>query len=253
MLKQQKVPYWQTTLFLCALVFFVFYGAYSCSSQPAAVPKVIDDSDQIACNKTCNDQPQESFLIRTWHDPVAFFTAMLTIFTGFLVWVAGRQVNLARDEYTSTHRPELIVRTVETVNDGDGLMRLIAEITVINRGATPARITALEGMIVTPAEELKPGIRLTLYPTPKTKLKTGKPYQWSIESDRYQEVAIQMAQSDPTGPPWFAIGAIHYMDANGGAHATGFCRRFDPSKRRWLREENSYYEYAWANIPHLTS
>jgi len=245
MLKQQKVPYWQASLFLCALVFFAFYGAYSGSSQPTPVPIVIDKSDQITYNKTRNDQPQESFLIRVWNDPVAFFTAILTLFTGLLVWVACKQVSLARDEYTSTHRPEIIVRTVETMNDGDGLMRLIAEITIINRGATPARIIALEGTIVTPAEELRPGIRLTLYPAPKAKLKTGKPYQWSIESAPHQEVAIRMAQSEPDGHPWLAIGAVHYMDAIGRAHATGFCRRFDPQNRRWLPEDNSYYEYAY--------
>jgi hypothetical protein len=43
----------------------------------------------------------------------------------------------------------------------------------------------------------------------------------------------------------FCVGVVVYRDTNGVERRTGFCRRYDSDRERWLKVEDQDYEYAY--------
>ena len=76
-------------------------------------------STKNPANEDGREEGGETFWERTVSDPVAAFTAILTLFTAVLgvgtlgLWYqTWRTTKLARDEFIATHRPKVIIRNI---------------------------------------------------------------------------------------------------------------------------------------------
>jgi hypothetical protein len=72
---------------------------------------------------------------------IASFTVVLALVTRRQARLTREALKLARDEFISTHRPKIIVRTFEYCGDGGG--RIGAAIRYVNAGDTVATITEI--------------------------------------------------------------------------------------------------------------
>jgi len=188
----------------------------------------------------------------------ALATLIMAAFTGTLWWAAAgqydlleKQIDLARDEFISSHRPKIIVHSVELAYDANeqGLMTLGAEITIFNIGGTSATITDFVGNIQIRETPLRAGIILpTIEISPiiigvgeRKYLRVG-----SVFDDRSLNAATRGAQ----GNPLLCIAAFVYRDANETPRFTGLCRRYSAAsgQGRWhkyVSPEAEIYEYAY--------
>jgi hypothetical protein len=97
-----------------------------------------DHAKQAKC------EADETLWHRTFVDPVAYYTAWLTAFTGALATVGiaqgfliRDQIKLGRDEFNASHRPRLIVRDV--FYEAKEETQLVTFI-LTNAGDAPARV-----------------------------------------------------------------------------------------------------------------
>jgi hypothetical protein len=200
------------------------------------------------------DERGKSFWERTTTDPVALFTFGLFVFTTVLaastvgLWHATwRSVTLGRDEFNATHRPKIIVHSLEHATIADDEERLGVTLTYVNIGATRGRIVEIGSTITTTLSVPRPGIDLPTRTLDKW-VNGGEWGIYAIDSDIRETAAIIENMRKGRGYPaveFLCIGYVRYEDATGTPRQTGFCRKFDASNRIWSRIETSDYEYAY--------
>jgi hypothetical protein len=186
---------------------------------------------------------------------IAAGTVFIAIFTGFLwwstkrLWEANKQtLQLAREEFTATHRPEIKIISVILADETDVDVRGVTNVVFANVGRSPATIIETVGDIV--ASDGPPAINA---PAPirgpaGRVLDSGKKESWRMESDSIKATVTKFASADPAirgERERFCFGRIVYKDSGGGCREAGFCRRLDRETKRWVKVENSEHEYAY--------
>ena len=206
----------------------------------------------------------------------AFFALILAFFTWRLIEVGRDQhsaamgaLKLAREEFTASHRPRLVVRNIVTKKVGadavqDGYLQLIAAEAVVsgqfyvaNAGDSKATVTEALFMIYAsrnglPMERPYEGedgtalvARSVLVPgdaTPVIFDATVKVGRNTPANSRYGGGNFRPGEDLPT----YAMGWIDYLDDARVRRRVSFCRRYDPNERRFLqlREADPDYETA---------
>lgn len=188
---------------------------------------------------------------------IAWFTVKLVRATTGMLNAAGEQarltresIDLARDEYLATHRPEIFIHTVEFAHDAmehSEKTTVGAQISYVNKGRNSATIVEIRGRITNRTFPLQSGImHWEQHVVPTEKILTGRRGYIRISSqiDPDFERIRQRSDTNPRGHV-ICIGCIVYEDDRGVRRETGFCRRLDAIAERWVPIENSEYEYAY--------
>ena len=168
---------------------------------------------------------------------------------------ASAQVELAREEFNATHRPEIIVHSAieaTAVMRGNG-KAIAASFTYFNKGNVPAQNVAICAVIVPMRfrHELQERIVAPLLrQQPSGPIAAGRPHTFEVRS----EIAFERADygtQDASGAhanpeaTVYCLGTISYDDSAGVTRQTGFCWRWDPPPRKWVRVTGNSYDYAY--------
>lgn len=182
---------------------------------------------------------------------IGWFTATLWRATTEQAGLTRESIKLARDEFLASHRPKIIIHTVENhyvrAADEEDLW-LGARVICVNKGKSAATITEIRCEITrrkggTP----ETGIAIEFLdeiPIPDDPLPSGLDYQFSVESvmSHRHEHRRQMLEESYKGDV-YCIGRIIYLDSAERRRMTGFCRRYDANSGRWVRVEGKQYDY----------
>ena len=162
-----------------------------------------------------------------------------------------KSIDLANAEFNATHRPEIVVHSVEvnwfTIADkaessARPLEFLGATVTYYNKGSTDATVENIKASIAVRQVPLEAGTHL-----PGLSLNYPKVIPSGI-GDRFSPDSNVLASSIGlmrNDTAVFCIGWIWYADMRGAHRQTGFATQYDPIRRRWVRLEDSSYDYAY--------
>jgi len=195
---------------------------------------------------------------RVLADPVALFTVVLALFTWRLIVVGRDQhkaamgaLDLARDEFASTHRPRIRVRNINVKKVGSDPVRPVDGLDLASLdqpftgqfyvsnigGSTATVIDAYLGFWVG-----------------RTALPMERPYEGKDGNLLVPRVGIPAGGSSPIlfdqipdaleseKPPSFdaretrlyVMGWVEYLDIEKRVRRTAFCRHYDPKKQRFV-------------------
>lgn len=178
---------------------------------------------------------------------IAFGTLVIGIFTLFLWGATQQTLQLAREEFLARHRPEIIVHSVEPSHDFDRdeteSTTLVASVTYFNKGIAPATVIETRGDIANRGWPLRSNIDLPVISKLNRKIDSGLSGTVAIFSNVQHRAVKHLA--DDVESFVVCLGVVVYADDAGNVRRTGFCRRYDRHAKRWLRAEESEYEYAY--------
>lgn len=190
---------------------------------------------------------------------VAVFTYTLKKATVEQAELTRKGIELAASEFAASHRPRMAVLLIRPftaiLNQIEPGSVPMVEITFVNTGATTARITEINAAIFDKESVTKgPTLKNPHLFTPS--VETGGQIGFNIPFDpshtflvskpRDRVGALPYGGADLPPPELYCIGYIRYgYTARAGEYETSFCRLLDNATGRWLRVENSEYEYAY--------
>lgn len=158
-------------------------------------------------------------------------------------------IDLARDEFLSTHRPEIIVHNFEVAREAtDDGEPIGAQFVVVNKGATAASILDIRAKIFMTAN-LRPGAHLPSIGYVGHQLRGGEIIKDVAVFGGVLDSAVSDINSGfgtkHSGPKLWCVGRITYKDDVGRQRETGFCRSYDAVRECWVKEPDSDYEYSY--------
>jgi hypothetical protein len=180
---------------------------------------------------------------------IAGFTATLWWSTRGLLFATSETIKLARDEFLSTHRPKIRIKSVFLMNEmivhGEPL---IIHVVCVNSGVSSATIVdfGIESFIVWKDRSLPADKRLEMVRVHFV-LDSGisvplPDYEHRITND--EEVRLRRGETN-----LYCLGCVHYRDDAKRLRTTHFCRvlTFDPlsgaSGGHFAPTNNPDYEY----------
>ena len=149
----------------------------------------------------------------------------MACFTKTLANVTGKSVDLARDEFISTHRPRLRVRGIQT-----DAPHISTYIKVVNVGETTATITGVTAVLARKqgSKWLPQGPDLSK-PTPLL-----APAEAVVKAGEERGFGF-FPNGVPNGDaPLFFVGLIKYVDALGTERTTGFAWFYDAIQNTFI-------------------
>jgi hypothetical protein len=199
----------------------------------------------------------KSFWEKVTSDPIAAFTSVLAFSTVGL-WLATfglylsnqKQLGLARDEFTSTHRPKIRIKHVWILTEAltyEDPIRV--RIVCVNRGRTRARISEWGVAFFL----VKQGRKLPIDPPFNRYIADLIPLQSGISAPMV-EVSYDLSEWDEIGlrrygTKLYCCGYVHYLDDMDRLRTTAFCRVYEPAEAplvaigRFVRVKDPDYEY----------
>jgi hypothetical protein len=265
---------------MAILILAATWFAFECAISWAAFCDQVDyassqnDSREYDCIFRGPGISLINFFFRWWahvfHGPdayVALFTAVLAFFTLALwrstdkLWEAGeRQFRLARDEFISSHRPEMRLKHMWSEQDILDGQPIEVTLDIVNVGKTDGRITLLNfvTIIIEKREQLPqrppydepdmPGRPRTYQFKTDVILPSGVTFAQTVCDGRFLTIEEMQAIITEHARLYF-IGTIEYWDAAGRVRQTAFCRYLsfnstDPKdKGRFKKHKDPDYEY----------
>jgi hypothetical protein len=192
----------------------------------------------------------DMWIIR-WTGSVAFFTLVLA---GVGAWQGiqlKRSVDLARNEFVSTHRPKIRIKHVWLIsNDIWHDTPIVVRVVCVNHGITEAVISdyGIQYFVVKEGQSLPPDSKIQKISVSGFKLPSGVSLPLpdfssgtTITSDQYFDIRSYKAKL-------YCMGVIHYLDGLHHLRTTAFCRflTIEPGQKigRFSVPQDSEYEYA---------
>lgn len=184
---------------------------------------------------------------------LAVLTFFLALFTYQLwkstekLWASTKAtVELAREEFTATHRPRIVIYEMQT-HSGDGSTADgRVHFRYVNVGDTDAFVTSISSVILwTDKGLVRAGVE------PRSHNVIRRPIHVPSGNNGYaisiDDVdTIKLIQSGRNGHDTaYCVGVVVYRDTNDIERRTGFCRRYDSERERWLKVEDPDYEYEY--------
>jgi hypothetical protein len=192
---------------------------------------------------------------------VAAFTLTLWLTSAEQARLTRESISLAQSEFNATHRPEIVIHSVQFVNQqhpphDNPVVCVGALVTFFNKGTSDAFITARTGII----GSFPTPLTFNINPGPidgaqRERVGSGSPGYFFVDSRLPKDQARAITNA-PVGATWdgarvFCLGVITYADKDGNQRHTGFVRTLNVDNpedggERWMRvaEENPY-EYAY--------
>jgi hypothetical protein len=180
----------------------------------------------------------------------AVSTVFIAVFTIVLAWVTNRQarltrqaIALARQDFTATHRPRIIVRSIQGPFHRPDDVQFV-RINVINIGPSAAIIQELGCDLARRKGKLwrAPGADGSPKTIDPIRLISGERRTFEVPAKTaYTEAEIFADAID--AEEICAFGAIRYRDDNGIMRDTGFFRIYDPKSERFVPSNDPGEEY----------
>jgi hypothetical protein len=186
---------------------------------------------------------------------VALFTALLFVSTCALWWstrrlvrITSQTVTLAREEFTATHRPKIIIHVAEFKHIPNNYPdetenRAGASILCFNVGESTAKNVEVRGEIFQgggfSVDVQRPVVKEI------AEVQSGQKLRVEFKSDW---PATAIAAGPRQDRSFYLVGWIAYWDGNELRRETGFCFRaqFDSAHGdRWVSAGKPEYEYAY--------
>src|SRR5258708_13952315 len=183
---------------------------------------------------------------------IAVFTTVLGIFTMSLAKstrvaadAAKEAAEIAPEEFISTHRPKIIIHSIDakripniTKPEASEIDRLGAILLCVNKGRSSAVNSDIRG--ATMASKSIPDSKIQR-PVIKTvdSLESGIKIWTEIDTERSFQELVAFKQ------PIYFVGTIAYFDKNENRRETGFCYVFDLNSGSWRRTEGKGHNYAY--------
>jgi hypothetical protein len=158
---------------------------------------------------------------------------------------AEKATNLARQEFTATHRPKIIVYDVDVKLPGEASLRHV-HFRYVNAGDTDAFVTSIASRVLWTSKSMVPAnIEFSTHDAIDAPIHVPSGNNgFAITPDTVDFVTL--VRSGRGGHDIaYCVGAIVYRDTNDIERRTGFCRRYDSERERWLKVEDADYEYAY--------
>jgi len=180
-------------------------------------------------------------------------TIAIAAFTGTLWWSTRSMqkatltsIELARAEFTATHRAKIIVQSARLADQGDDDRPAQINLTIVNTGETDATITeyTVQPYIQVNDAAFTPYFdRGTPIIPEDMKISLGEPATVialceKVDWLRYDEFLSGNAKL-------FVLGQISYAASDGIRRNTGFCRVYSKETGDWHVVKDSTYEYAY--------
>jgi hypothetical protein len=188
---------------------------------------------------------------------LAIFTARLWVSTNRMWEATKRSVDIARDEFTSSHPPKIVVRRVSLDRGSIAISAPIArpwKIQYIVANVGRGNATIFEGNATVkemdnPLPAIPPFDDDGNFPI-ELHLAAGESMPLTVQIDFTGPIITQIrlgetanaAQGDEAGNVHF-FGYIQYRDNIGVVRRTAFCRRYDIRTRRFNFVDDPDYEY----------
>jgi hypothetical protein len=167
-------------------------------------------------------------------DPIAIFTAVLAVSTIALWRATKRQIELAREEFISTHRPKLIVRQFGLAAQPQHGDILQVEFSIVNIGDSDANWQDIGGEVaLSNGREWETPIDNIVRPISRAPIRSGERVGAVIQS-RFRITADQIRGLGTASLIICAVGELTYVDALGTRRRTGFRRHFDAADNRFV-------------------
>jgi hypothetical protein len=245
--------------FFFSAIFWIVVLGWITSFNPS--PEEKEACYQAASKSGRSTEECKTFWEKTTSDPIAFFTLVLA-FSTIGMWLATiglyrsnrLQIELARDEFISTHRPKIRIRHVRITNSVRAREQIVVRLVMTNVGISDAHIVScgIAFCFLEPGQSLPPEdmiqhtiYRLAIPPVPSgltwvlpdlTTPESLTPYG----SLRIRARTIRL----------YCIGSVDYTDNRGRIRKSAFCRYLDvpdiiPLEGFWrlIREDHPDFEY----------
>lgn len=178
-------------------------------------------------------------------DSISFFTAVLAVLTGALVffggwqaWLTRRTIDLAREEFIASHYPRIVLREVDLI---EGRVHYM----LVNEGSEATLVESwvmVEAVAVgAPQRNLRPFQHDDLGPL---KFAHGERKALEVETTgagfhmRYPDAERSGIEGI------YFVGALTYRDGLGNRRCSFFRRRWNPVTDSFERTGNPDHEYA---------
>jgi hypothetical protein len=162
------------------------------------------------------------------------------------VSAAKEATNLARQEFTATHRPKIIIYGMETQSGDGSTADGRVHFRYVNAGDTDAFVTSISSHIVwTDKGMVRAGVELHPHDVIKRPVHVPSGNNgYAITTDKVD--TIKLIRSGRNGHDTaYCVGVVVYRDTSDIERRTGFCRRYDSERERWLKVEDADYEYEY--------
>lgn len=254
---------------LTAVALLFLGGALTRIPVPADIYQQCLQATQRDKAKEAKCKATETLWERSFTDPIAYYTLWLTAFTGLLgatgiaQWVLiSRQIKLASDEFSATHRPKIFVQTVVVTDKGQrssgryrgSIPQDIPKpargiITVVNGGDSPAFLIEWRSAIYFQSTDaaFAPHLISESVQRPKPDAPGISPGEWQeILHEQIHAVDRDWEEFVNEGGRMFFLGRITYEGADKIRRNTGFCREYDKvTEGRWKSVKDSEHEYSY--------
>jgi hypothetical protein len=176
---------------------------------------------------------------------IAIFTIVLAIVTNRQARLTRKSIDLARDEFLASHRPKIIVHSIEfrRIPGEEEVARIGASILCFNEGRTLALNVEARGEILSTAN-LEFDVQRALIKT-FPEVASGKKLRFEVKSDYPLRDLVHREQQKL--PPMYCVGTVAYIDQNKTRRETGFCFFVvvDAHGERWKSAKSPEHEYAY--------
>jgi hypothetical protein len=153
-------------------------------------------------------------------------------------------LDIAREEFISTHRPKIIVYGVDFGGSPNvAESQIPVTFRYVNSGVSTAYVTQIGSRVLKLVNKLTlPNdvqFRLAEIPFP-VEVKSGM-HGFGITIDKMAPYSPRALTKE-----WVVcVGYLVYEDDNGTKRQTGFCREYDHASKRWKPVKDDDYEYSY--------
>jgi hypothetical protein len=154
--------------------------------------------------------------------------------------------DLARQEFIATHRPRIIVYGMEVQLLGDTETQRKVHFRYVNAGDTDAFVTSIHSRVLWHSKDMiEGGTELHRHDVIKEPVFVPSGNNGlAITPDGIDY--INLVRSGRAGHDTaYCVGVVVYRDTNSIERRTGFCRRYDSERERWLKVADADYEYEY--------
>ncbi len=189
-----------------------------------------------------------------WVDPITWFTLVLAVANILLWWTTKNSVDLARDEFVSTHRPIIRIKHVYITSEVWGGKPIEIELVIVNSGITPAiiRHMNLETTILSAGKQLPPRPDFSEPDKTISREKVDSGFSIALPKMTIRELSMDDHPRLMDGTKkLYCYGHVEYSDAAGRIRKTAFCRIWEPptgtgalnEPGRFVKYDDPDYEY----------
>jgi hypothetical protein len=178
---------------------------------------------------------------------IGYFTYTLFITSATQAQLTRESIDLARQEFISTHRPKIIVYGVDfggTPNDSE--QEIPVTFRYVNSGVATAYVTQIGTRVIHLFKSTLPNdvqFRIAQLPYP-IEVKSGM-HAFAITVDTMPSTSPNLLKALEGVEKVVCVGYLVYEDDNGTKRQTGFCRAYDRSSNRWQPMNDDDYEYSY--------